>query len=137
MTPAEFRKLALALPGAEEHKHMDHPDFRVNGKIFATLGYPNEAWAMVKLYPDQQRDFEAIDPGVFVKLKGAWGRKGGTNVLLADAKPARVRAALHAAWRNAAVRTALERVEQVQKAERATARKQAKSPAALPARETS
>ncbi|MGB6134905.1 MAG: MmcQ/YjbR family DNA-binding protein [Acidobacteriaceae bacterium] len=137
MTPAEFRKLALALPGAEEHKHMDHPDFRVNGKIFATLGYPNEGWAMVKLYPDQQRDLEAVDPGVFVKLKGAWGRKGCTNVLLADAKPARVKAALHAAWRNAAVRTALQRVELAQKAETTAARKQSKSRAVLPARETS
>lgn len=137
MTPAEFRKLALALPGAEEHRHMDHPDFRVNGKIFATLGYPNEAWAMVKLYPDQQRDFEAINPGVFVRLKGAWGRKGCTNVLLAGAKPARVRAALHAAWRNTAVRTALERVELVQKAEKAAARKRPRSRAVLPARGTS
>ncbi len=137
MTPAEFRKLALALPGCEEHKHMDHPDFRVNGKVFATLGYPNEAWAMVKLYPDQQRDFVAVNPGVFVQLKGAWGRKGCTNVLLADAKPAKVRAALHAAWRNAAVRTALERVQQVQKAEKAAVRKASKSRAVLPARETS
>jgi len=136
MTPADFRKLALALPGAEEHKHMDHPDFRVNGKIFATLGYPNEAWAMVKLYPDQQRDFATVDPGVFVRLKGAWGRKGCTNVLLADARPAKVRAALHAAWRNAAVRTALEHMEKAQKAEK-MARRAAKSRAVLPARETS
>lgn len=136
MTPAEFRKLALALPGAIEHKHMDHPDFRVNGKVFATLGYPNEAWAMVKLYPDQQRDFVATAPGTFIILKGAWGRKGCTNVLLADAKPPKVRAALHAAWRNAAVRTALEQAEIVQKAEKAAARKP-RSRAVLPARGTS
>jgi hypothetical protein len=137
MTPAQFRKMALAMPGAEEHTHMDHPDFRVNGKIFATLGYPNEAWAMVKLYPDQQRDFVAVDPLAFVRLKGAWGRKGCTNVLLENAKPARVRAALHAAWRNAAVRTALEQVEVLHKADKAAARKRAKSPAVLPARGTS
>ena len=45
MTAAEFRRLALSLPEAEEREHMHHPDFRVGGKIFATLGYPDKSWA--------------------------------------------------------------------------------------------
>ena len=54
MTPAGFRKLALALDGASEGAHGGHADFRSGGKVFATLGYPDETWAMVKLTPDQQ-----------------------------------------------------------------------------------
>jgi hypothetical protein len=54
MTTADFRRLALALPETAEHAHMDHPDFRVRGKIFATLGYPAQGWGRVKLTPEQQ-----------------------------------------------------------------------------------
>ncbi|HEX4228506.1 MAG TPA: MmcQ/YjbR family DNA-binding protein [Bryobacteraceae bacterium] len=54
MTANDFRRLALQLPGATENAHMGHPDFRVNGKIFATLNYPNEDWGMVKLPPERQ-----------------------------------------------------------------------------------
>ena len=55
MTPSEFRRLALSFPETEERAHMDHPDFRVAGKIFATLGYPEEGWAMVKITPVEQK----------------------------------------------------------------------------------
>lgn len=109
MTPAAFRKIALSLPEAEEHEHMNHPDFRVGGRIFATLGYPATDWAMVKLFPDQQSAFVAADPRTFVPVKGAWGRKGCTNVMLASANKVRVKEALHAAWRNASVRVALKK----------------------------
>ena len=54
MTPNDFRKLALSLPETEERAHMKHPDFRVAGKIFATLGYPNKTRAMVKVTPVEQ-----------------------------------------------------------------------------------
>jgi hypothetical protein len=64
MTPASFRKLALALPEAVEAAHMDHPDFRVVGKIFATLGYPDEPRGMVKLTPEQQADFVGKAPKI-------------------------------------------------------------------------
>lgn len=100
MTPDKFRRLALDLPGASEKKHMDHPDFRVAGKIFATLGYPNEDWGMVKLTPEQQRSFVAKAPEMFRPCKGVWGERGATNVRLEDAKVTIVRAALDAAWRN-------------------------------------
>jgi hypothetical protein len=102
MTAAQFRRLALALPEAEEREHMHHPDFRVGGKIFATLGYPDATWAMIKLFPDQQQEFVAAEPQVFVPVKGAWGRQGCTNVLLKAATKTTVCTALTAAWENAA-----------------------------------
>ena len=83
MTPNEFRKLALSFPEAIESAHMHHPDFRVGGKIFATLGYPDENWAMVKLRPDEQEEFVRNNPEVFRPVKGAWGRQGSTNIYLA------------------------------------------------------
>ena len=81
---------------------MNHPDFRVQGKVFATLGYPDKKWAMVKLTPDQQEVFVADEPGVFVPAAGAWGRKGNTTVLLVAAKQATLRRAVLTAWLNAA-----------------------------------
>ena len=102
MTPDFFRRLALTMPEAVEAGHMGHPDFRVGGKIFATLGYPDERWAMVKLTPEQQEAFVAADPVAFAPVKGGWGRRGATNVLLGKAKVAGVRTALMAGWRNVA-----------------------------------
>jgi hypothetical protein len=102
VTAGEFRKLALSFPEAIESAHMSHPDFRVGGKIFATLGYPDESWGVVKLTPDQQGDFVGRDPEIFAPVKGAWGRRGNTNVYLSAAKTAKVREALAAAWQNTA-----------------------------------
>ena len=79
---------------------MAHPDFRVGGKIFATLGYPDENWGMVKLTPEQQGSFVARAPQTFRPCKGAWGERGATNVRLDAAKVTMVQAALDAAWRN-------------------------------------
>jgi hypothetical protein len=102
MTANEFRKLALALPETEERSHMNHPDFRVGGKIFATLAYPDKACAMVKLTPEQQHYFSKDGPEVFVPANGAWGRRGTTTVHLKAAKKEMIRKALEAAWRNTA-----------------------------------
>ncbi len=102
MTSSDFRRLALGFPETSEKAHQSHPDFRVAGKIFATLGYPDSAWAMVKLTAEQQAEFVAADPAVFVPVKGGWGRKGATNIKLRPAKAARVRSALAAAWCNTA-----------------------------------
>ena len=81
-TPDDFRRMALALPGAEERAHMDHPDFRVGGKIFATLASPNEAWGMVALLPEQQELAIEAEPEAFKPAAGAWGRGGSTLVQL-------------------------------------------------------
>jgi hypothetical protein len=102
MTARDFRRLALGLPETSEKAHQSHPDFRVAGKIFATLGYPDSKSAMVKLNAEQQAEFVAAEPDVFVPVKGGWGRKGATNVKLRPAKVASVRTALAAAWANAA-----------------------------------
>ena len=73
MTADQFRRLALSFPQAIESAHMRHPDFRVRGgKIFATLGYPDRTWAMVKLTPEQQEEFVSFAPDVFVPVKGGW-----------------------------------------------------------------
>jgi hypothetical protein len=111
MTSGEFRKIALSLADALEHEHMGHPDFRVGGRIFATVGYPSEEWGMVKLFPDQQAAYVAANPKTFVPVKGAWGKKGCTNVRLAAANKASVKEAVHAAWRNASVRVAMRKLE--------------------------
>ena len=66
MTADDFRRLALELPGASEMSHMGHPDFRLGGKIFATLGYPDASWGMVKLTPEQQAAW--IAPGLGERL---------------------------------------------------------------------
>ena len=99
-TPSDFRRIALSLPQTEERKHMNHPDFRVAGKIFATLAYPNKQFAMVKLTPIQQEDFVKSYPAAFNPVTGAWGRKGCTSILLAKAAKPTIKAAILAAWRN-------------------------------------
>lgn len=102
MTVEEFRDLALSLPNAIESAHMGHPDFRVRGKIFATLGYPDERWGIVKLKPDQQAVLVQAEPTVFMPVKGGWGRKGATNVCLEAATSACVRNAIEMGWCNVA-----------------------------------
>jgi len=100
MTSDEFRTMALEIPTAVEQSHMNHPDFRVTGKIFASLGAPDANWGMVKLTPDQQRAFIEKAPKVFKPCSGAWGRAGATNVYLAFAKASLARAAIKAAAKN-------------------------------------
>jgi hypothetical protein len=104
VTAAQFRKLALAFPGAEPSAHMGHPDFRVGGKVFATLGYPDKGWGMVRLTPDQQEMFMGLKPVIFVPAAGAWGLRGATCVRLEAAPVGLVRDALGAAWENTAPR---------------------------------
>jgi hypothetical protein len=102
MTPNDFRKIALCLPETEERAHMDHPDFRVAGKIFATVGYPDKTRGMVKLSPEDQHNFSKDYPETFVPVKGSWGRRGATSVDLKTAKKDVLANALHAAWRTVA-----------------------------------
>ena len=104
MTAADFRRMALRLPKAAEGAHMNHPDFRVGGKIFATLGYPELGVGMVKLFPDQQADFVRAEPKVFAPVNGSWGRRGAAYVHPKAAKKSAVQRALSAAWRNTASR---------------------------------
>jgi hypothetical protein len=102
MTPAQFRKIALSFPEATESSHHGHPDFRVGGKIFATLAYPDRSSAVVMLDTDEQAFFMRLDGAAFAPVSGAWGRKGSTLVHLRTAKTALVRDAIEAAWRRRA-----------------------------------
>ncbi len=99
MTVAAFRRLALALPQAEERAHMGHPDFRANGRIFATLSADGTR-GMVKLTPDQQRDLLRERSDAFAPEAGAWGRSGCTRVHLALVDEEALGAAMTLAWQN-------------------------------------
>lgn len=100
MTPDEFRTIALSFPDTEERSHMNHPDFRVKGKIFATIG-PDQTWGMAKLTPEQQQEFMLLD-GAFKPASGKWGLGGATTITLAAADAGLVKNAVGAAWQNVA-----------------------------------
>jgi len=102
MTAAEFRRIALSMPQASESAHMDHPDFRVGGKIFATLGYPDKNHGMVVLPPEDQARLVQAYPKVFTPAKGAWGKRGSTSVRLEGVDEATLRSAIEIAWRKRA-----------------------------------
>jgi hypothetical protein len=102
MTPADFRAIALSMPEASENAHMGHPDFRVGGKIFASLGYPDEEHGMVVLPPEEQARLMKSHPKVFSPAAGAWGRRGSTTVDLEAVDKATLRKALEIAWRKRA-----------------------------------
>ena len=101
MTAIDFRRLALGLDGAAEASHMNHPDFRVNGKIFATI-HEDKVRGMVKLTPEQQERFIREYPAMFHPAAGAWGRQGSTMVSFADANEEAVGEAMTLAWQNLA-----------------------------------
>ena len=101
MTPDEYRRLALSLPEAVEGEHMNHPDFRVRNRIFATL-WPNQNRGVVKLTSDQQKMLTASALAIFSPVPGGWGRRGSTDVNLEFADEASVRNALTIAWSNIA-----------------------------------
>ena len=107
MTQTDFRRIALSLPEAVEGSHMGHPDFRVKGKIFASL-WPDGQSGMVKLKPDQQSRFVQDNPAAFSPVKGGWGRRGATQVHLKGADKNLLRSALLTAWSNTAPRRLVE-----------------------------
>jgi hypothetical protein len=94
--------MALSLPGAIEKSHVSHPDFRVKGgKIFATLGYPDEGFAVLILTADQQGDLIGRYPEMFEPVKGGWGKRGSTQVVLRAARRDVIESAMKTAWGNA------------------------------------
>jgi hypothetical protein len=101
ITAKSFRRIALGMKDAVEAAHMGHPDFRVNGRIFATL-HADNAWGMVKLTPDQQERFLREAPKAFKPESGAWGRQGCTAVRLDAVDEDTLGEALTLAWQNTA-----------------------------------
>jgi hypothetical protein len=102
MTITDFRRVALSMPEASERAHMDHPDFRVGGRIFATLGYPDKDHGMVVLPPEEQARLVRTQPRVFTPAKGAWGRSGSTSVRLDAVDEATLRRVMKISWRKRA-----------------------------------
>jgi hypothetical protein len=102
MNADEFRTIALSMAEASEGAHMGHPDFRVDGKIFATLGYPDEHFGVVMLTPEEQEKLLRAHPDVFTPAKGAWGRRGSTCVRLETVNATTLRKAIAAAWQRRA-----------------------------------
>ena len=107
MSPNRFRLMALALPEAIEGAHQGHADFRIGKRIFATLGYPDKDWGMVKLTPEQQSVLVEAEPEIFRPVPGGWGKQGNTRVRLAKADATTLQSALTLAWHNIAPKSLL------------------------------
>ena len=99
MNANDFRRIALSLEGAEESSHMGSPDFRVNGRIFATLASQDQGYGNLMLTIEQQTAFVEDLPEVFLPIAGGWGRMGMTHIRLAGANEEVLAGALHAAWK--------------------------------------
>ena len=99
ITPNDFRRIALSLEGAEEGAHMGAADFRVGGRIFATLAHEGKGYGNLLLAPEDQAAFVEELPDVFIPVAGGWGRMGATHVVLARATENLLRGALQTAWR--------------------------------------
>jgi hypothetical protein len=99
VTPTDFRRLALSMEGAEEGSHMGAADFRVGGRIFATLASERQGYGNLFLTPEQQAAFVEEMPKVFLPIPGGWGRMGMTHIRLADASEDILAGALRTAWR--------------------------------------
>jgi hypothetical protein len=97
-TAADFRRIALSFEGAEESSHMGSPDFRVGGKIFATLASQKQGYGNLKLTLEQQADFVRELPEVFLPIAGGWGRNGVTHIRLVNATEDVLAGALRSAW---------------------------------------
>jgi len=99
MTASDFRRIALSLEGAEEGSHMGAPDFRVGGRIFATLASERQGYGNLMLTPEQQAAFVAEQPEVFLPVAGGWGKMGATHIRLAAAHEELLAGALRTAWK--------------------------------------
>jgi len=95
----DFRRIALTLEGAEESSHMGNPDFRVGGRIFATLAAAKQGYGNIMITPEQQAAFVEELPEVFIPVKGGWGRNGATHVRLDLANEDLLAGALRTAWK--------------------------------------
>lgn len=100
MTIDDFRRIALSLEGVEESSHMGHPDFRVGGRIFATLAAASQGYGNLLLTPEQQATFVEELPEVFLPIPGGWGKNGATHIRLAAADQDVLEGALRTAWKS-------------------------------------
>jgi YjbR len=99
MTAKDFRRIALSLEGAEEGSHFGAVDFRVGGRIFATLAAVKQGYGNLMLTPQQQAEFVAEQPELFLPIPGGWGKSGATHIRLSEANEDVLFGALRAAWK--------------------------------------
>ena len=99
MTASDFRRIALSLEGAEEGSHMGAVDFRVGGRIFATLASVKQGYGNIMITPEQQAAFVTDAPDVFIPVRGGWGRNGATHINLATVNQDMLAGALRTAWK--------------------------------------
>jgi hypothetical protein len=99
MTSSDFRRIALSFDGAEEGSHMGAADFRVDGRIFATLASVKEGYGNLMMDIEQQAAFIAERPDLFLPVHGGWGRMGITHIRLAESDEDTLTGALHTAWK--------------------------------------
>jgi len=99
MNAADFRRLALSLEGTEEGSHFGAADFRVGGRIFATLAAEKQGYGNLMITPEQQAMFVTESPEIFLPIPGGWGRNGATHVVLAKANKDVLLGALRTAWK--------------------------------------
>jgi hypothetical protein len=98
MKASDFRRIALSMPEAVEGSHFGNADFRVEGKIFATLALEREGYGVLLLSPEQQAGMVEDEPKIFSPVPGGWGRQGSTRVNLAEVTPDILESALRTAW---------------------------------------
>ena len=106
MTGNDFRRIALSMPDAVERAHFGNPDFRADGRIFATLSLERDGYGVLMLTPEQQAGMVEDEPKVFSPVPGGWGRNGSTRVLLSKVAPDVLEAALRTAWQNRVAKNA-------------------------------
>jgi YjbR len=99
MKPSDFRRVALSLEGAEEGLHLGAVDFRVGGRIFATLASEKQGYGNLMLTPELQAEFVGELPDIFLPIHGGWGRMGATHIRLTKASEDVLAGALRAAWK--------------------------------------
>jgi hypothetical protein len=99
MTPSDFRRICLSMTGVEESSHMGAADFRVGGRIFATLAAQAQGYGNLMLDPEHQHDFITEAPDIFLPVPGGWGRNGATHIRLAQANEEILTGAIHTAWK--------------------------------------
>jgi hypothetical protein len=99
LNAADFRRIALSFEGAEEGSHMGATDFRVGGRIFATLASQAQGYGNLMLDPEHQAAFVADSPDVFLPIPGGWGRSGSTHIRFTAATEDVMEGALRTAWR--------------------------------------
>lgn len=107
MNASDFRRIALSMLEAAEGSHFGHPDFRVGGKIFATLALASDGYGVLLLSPEQQAGLVADEPRIFSPVPGGWGRQGSTRVSLARVSPGILTDAMRTAWRQRAPKSLL------------------------------